>query len=112
MRLSSLSLVFLLLFCTINNAGAQTSIIDSLRKVAREKKDTLRALALCDLTLEFRTKGQLDSASFYGMQALTVSRELKYNHGEAFALYQMGIIASTRADYVDALQKLSQSADL
>ena len=113
MRFLSPLLIFLVFVGGIEKGRAQIkSTTDSLRQVVREKKDTLRALALCELALEFRSTGELDSASDYGQQALTVSRELKYNHGEAFALYQLGIIASTRADYVDALQKLSQSADL
>jgi serine phosphatase RsbU (regulator of sigma subunit) len=109
-----IAFIFLLLFSIAEKGAAQArSKTDSLHDIVNAgKKDTLRALALCELALDFRNAGELDSAFYYGQQALTLSRELKYNHGHAFAVYQLGIIASTRANYVEALQMLSQSADL
>jgi len=71
---------------TVAAFGQQQDVIDSLKKVLRtSKQDTIIALALRELCVEYRGF-DLDSSLMLGQQALMISEQAKFPRGQARSL--------------------------
>lgn len=104
----------LLLFSlfSVIHISSQQQIIDSLKGVvANELADSIKIKAFSDLCWYYRTIS-LDSAFFFGNEALNLSRKIKSINGEAQALNDIGILYYSKSNFLEALRLYHKSLKL
>ena len=94
------SIFAIVLFVNIySNKTIAIPTIDSLRVVVRNMPDdTLKVIELADLSYEYK-KYQMDTSLTLGKDALGLAQELKYEYGEAYCLYILGIVYRYCSEY-------------
>jgi signal transduction histidine kinase len=86
------------------NISAQNEFEESSKKEYVEAKDdTTRLLSLADMGYYWRYTN-MDSAIHYAKLALSMAEQLKYPHGEAYALSVLGTVYREKGDYPTSLQ--------
>jgi two-component system, NtrC family, sensor kinase len=84
--------------------SAQNKRVDSLKhELAISKPDTSRVLVLVQLCNELKFT-VLDSAFYYGQEAVTLARQIKFPKGEASALYYLAVTNLSFGDNSKALE--------
>ena len=85
--------LYALLLLTCTRAFAQDKrLIDSLQiELLQVRNDTSRALILAELCFQYRAESP-DTALQFGQEALNLSREIKFQRGEARALSNMAFV--------------------
>ncbi|MBS0000478.1 MAG: tetratricopeptide repeat protein [Cyclobacteriaceae bacterium] len=101
--------VFLFFIFTIFYCSGQDLRIDSLRAVIlNSADDTIKVNALNQLSILF-WESQPDLTIQHGRQARTLSDEINYRKGMAYALKNMGMGYYTKGNYVEVLESWKQS---
>jgi predicted ATPase/class 3 adenylate cyclase/predicted negative regulator of RcsB-dependent stress response len=67
-----------------------------------------RAMLLVDLSDHELRLGQLDSAEFHAQEAVTLAQESGDGRTLAFALFDLGVVASCRGDFDEAIRVLTR----
>jgi serine phosphatase RsbU (regulator of sigma subunit) len=105
----------LIFFCfCCGKISAQGNVkVDSLKTISlSDKSDSLRVKALDEISLFYRTKGDLDSANYFAAKGLQISKQGNFKYGEAKSLYYLGIVSYVRGTYVQAMDTLMTAAEL
>ena len=85
-------LVAFFVFSTTVALSQQRTTLDSLKSLLRNsKQDTIRALALRDLCVEFRTIDS-DSSLLFGQRALDLSKQINFPRGVARAYSSLSFL--------------------
>ena len=96
----------------IYHGNAQSNEIDSLTQaLQREKTDTGRALLLGELS-NVISESRPDTAMFLAMEALTLSRSIGFEKGEAMSLNRVGGVYGILGNYAKAMEFQIQSLKL
>lgn len=107
MRKALLLILFALI--TTFSSGQSRAAIDSLKNLFQNsRQDTIRALALRDLSVEFRTIHP-DSSLFFGQQALDLSEQINFPKGIARAYTSLSFVYYQTADLAKAWETASQA---
>ncbi|HEY5125390.1 MAG TPA: tetratricopeptide repeat protein [Ignavibacteria bacterium] len=100
-------IIFLIVLA--HTAYAQNSTIDSLKQLLFvEKSDTGKILILAELASAY-WYSKPDSAMMLSKEGLTLSRELKYEKGEALCLKNISIIFRLTGNYPKAFEIVLQA---
>jgi signal transduction histidine kinase len=87
----------------------QLEEIDSLKSELRgDVHDTLRALLLMEVSMRYQSI-QPDSSLTYSITALELSRQIKYQRGEADALLHMGRLKRDGGNAAEALHQMFEA---
>jgi len=106
------TILALLLLVNVGLAHAQLPIIDSLKqKLSLAKHDTTRVLLMADLANEYSLP-KPDSSLKYAEQALQLSRDIKYLHGEAKSLTSISGVYRERGDLPRAMYAILQAKQI
>ena len=105
-----LCVLFLTFFSLLtNNAPAQTSTIDSLKKILPSLKDKARIDCLNELGFEYSNPYwgiskyiQTDTAMLYTKQALNESLKLNYSRGIGKAYQNIGMVEEQHGNYISS----------
>ena len=93
----SIIIIIILLIGIENNGytqGRQLEIDSLKQELVMARHDTTRILVMVDLCANYRLSNP-DSALFYGQQALTLAKQIKFLKGEILALtYQSYVVRS------------------
>lgn len=83
-------ILFLLIILSTAHSYAQTNVKDSLKiLLEKEKQDTSRVMLLVKVGMVYRTI-KPDTSLFLGVQALSLSKRIRFIKGEALSLGMMG----------------------
>ena len=97
-------LIISLLIFLCNTCIAQNKLTDSLKRLLpATTEDTSRVIVLTNLALQYRNTNP-DSTVFFGEKALSLSREIKFRRGEAFALSTIGLAFREKGDLPKSLE--------
>jgi tetratricopeptide (TPR) repeat protein len=90
---------------TCGNTFAQTTVIDSLRKVLKtEQDDTNKVNTLKALSDKLRRTGKYDTALATAFQAKTLAEKLEYQKGIAGVCTIIGVVYRIQGTYAKALE--------
>ena len=108
------NIIFAFLFVIISfSTTGQESILDSLFKEleTHQKKDSLRVKVLINISWHL-TYENPKKAQKYNEEALTVSSEINWEKGKAYAFRQKGISFYAMADYLNAMEEFQHSLNI
>ena len=104
MKIKILNLTILLLLLTGSCYAQTKEVIDSLKSIlATTKNDTTKIYAQANLCDAYRF-GNLDSARFYGQQALKLARKINFIPGQILALGFLTAPVQQQGDYPKTLE--------
>ncbi|MDF2436494.1 MAG: protein serine/threonine phosphatase [Bacteroidota bacterium] len=87
----------------VQQFSAQNKIDSLLRLVEKDKEDTLKAIHLDQLNVEYEEAGDYANGLKYGEAALVLAQKLNYKNGIANAYNNLGTIYSDKGDFPKAL---------
>lgn len=103
-------IVTLLLFLASDSLWGQNAQIDSLKNVVQTgQQDTTKVAALNALSLEFIQLDELEQASEYADQAITLADQLAFKKGKAYAFKNKGLTEYYQSNYKEVLNNWTQS---
>jgi tetratricopeptide (TPR) repeat protein len=109
----SLLIFSILVFCNGIFAEKHTTNIDSLEKVLTQKiTDSMRVKVLCDLSWDYKSKGDYDKAMMNAVEAQKLSEKINDTAGLASAYNNMGLIFFREGKYTEALENHHLSLEL
>ena len=85
---------------------------DAILKMYHEEAKRIESSAISNIGLIYQTKGELDNALKFYLEALGISREISYRQGEANQLGNIGLIYSDKGDLDNALKYLQDALEI
>jgi two-component system NtrC family sensor kinase len=105
--LKLLTLVYLSVFTGLCGSAQNITSVMDIRSLKHElaiaRDDSTRASKMAELSYQYALIN-LDSNTYYGQKALTLSRQIKYIRGEARAIYGLALGMSVKGDFPAALE--------